>query len=141
MNIEPVITIRNLKMRFGSKEVLKGINLEVFRNQIIGYIGPNGAGKSTTVKIGKNHVYMSFSHQQMMTDAMKPLGLSFFQLLSDEFPLIQVGGRLFFDIAHDLASPTGQKIVLMAAGKMDPLMHNAIKSIMKRKAFSMGSSK
>ncbi|EHQ89091.1 ABC transporter ATP-binding protein [Desulfosporosinus youngiae] len=51
MNIEPVITIRDLKMRFGSKEVLKGINLEVFRGQIIGYIGPNGAGKSTTVKI------------------------------------------------------------------------------------------
>lgn len=83
----------------------------------------------------KNHVYMSFSHQQMMTDAMKPLGISFFQLLSDELPLIQVGGRLFFDIAHDLASPMGQKIVLMAAGKMDPLMHNAIKSIIKRKAF------
>ena len=41
------------------------------------------------VQDGKNHVYMSFSHQQMMTDAMKPLGLSFFQLLSDEFPLIQ----------------------------------------------------
>jgi pyruvate,water dikinase len=87
------------------------------------------------VQDGKNHVYMSFSHQQMMTDAMKPLGLSFLQLLSDEFPLIQVGGRLFVDLAHDLASPTGQKIVLMAAGKMDPLMHNAIKSIMKRKAF------
>ena len=77
------------------------------------------------VQDGKNHVYMSFSHQQMMTDAMKPLGVSFFQLLSDEFPMIQVGGRLFIDIAHDLASPTGQKIVLMAAGKMDPLMHNA----------------
>ena len=86
------------------------------------------------VQDGKNHVYMSFSHQQMMTDAMKPLGLSFFQLLSDEFPLIQVGGRLFFDIAHDLASPTGQKIVLMAAGKMDPLMHNAIKSINEAKS-------
>jgi phosphoenolpyruvate synthase/pyruvate phosphate dikinase len=28
------------------------------------------------VQDGKNHVYMSFSHQQMMTDAMKPLGLS-----------------------------------------------------------------
>ncbi|ATW26653.1 phosphoenolpyruvate synthase [Candidatus Formimonas warabiya] len=93
------------------------------------------------VQDGKNHVYMSFSHQQMMTDAMKPLGVSFFQLLSDEFPLIQVGGRLFFDIAHDLASPTGQKIVVMAAGKMDPLMHNAIKSIMKRKAFMKSLSR
>ncbi|MDP4083340.1 MAG: ABC transporter ATP-binding protein [Bacillota bacterium] len=31
--------------------VLKGIDLTVYRGQIIGYIGPNGAGKSTTIKI------------------------------------------------------------------------------------------
>lgn len=87
------------------------------------------------VQDGKNHVYMSFGHQQMMIDAMKPLGLSLFQLFSNEFPLVQAGGRLFIDIAHDLASSMGQKIVLMAAEKMDPLMHNAIKSIAKRDAF------
>lgn len=50
-NQQPIITIRDLKMNFGKKEVLKGINLEVHEGQIIGYIGPNGAGKSTTVKI------------------------------------------------------------------------------------------
>nr|WP_080283508.1 ABC transporter ATP-binding protein [Clostridium botulinum] len=38
-------------MSYGSKEVLKGINLDVNKGEIIGYIGPNGAGKSTTVKI------------------------------------------------------------------------------------------
>ena len=48
---ESVISIKNLKMNFGDKQVLKGINLEIQSGQIIGYIGPNGAGKSTTVKI------------------------------------------------------------------------------------------
>lgn len=48
---DPIITMRDLKMNFGDKEVLKGINLDVYKGQIIGYIGPNGAGKSTTVKI------------------------------------------------------------------------------------------
>lgn len=48
---EPIIEIKDLKMNFGSKEVLKGINLNVHKGEIIGYIGPNGAGKSTTVKI------------------------------------------------------------------------------------------
>ncbi|WP_027625062.1 ABC transporter ATP-binding protein [Clostridium lundense] len=48
---EPIITMRDLKMSFGDKQVLKGINLDVYKGQIIGYIGPNGAGKSTTVKI------------------------------------------------------------------------------------------
>ncbi|MEL7654319.1 MAG: phosphoenolpyruvate synthase [Bacillota bacterium] len=93
------------------------------------------------VRDGKNHVYMSFSHQQMMTDAMKPLGSSFFQLSTDDFPLIQIGGRLYFDIAHDLASPTGQKIVLMAVDKMDPLMHTALRSLIKRKAFMKSLSR
>ena len=48
---ESVISIKDLKMSFGDKQVLKGINLEIQSGQIIGYIGPNGAGKSTTVKI------------------------------------------------------------------------------------------
>jgi ABC-2 type transport system ATP-binding protein len=48
---ERILTIRDLKMNFGEKEVLKGVNLEVKKGEIIGYIGPNGAGKSTTVKI------------------------------------------------------------------------------------------
>lgn len=48
---ESVISIKDLRMSYGSKEVLKGINLEIYKGQIIGYIGPNGAGKSTTVKI------------------------------------------------------------------------------------------
>jgi ABC-2 type transport system ATP-binding protein len=38
-------------MKYDDRYVLKGIDLEAYRGQIIGYIGPNGAGKSTTVKI------------------------------------------------------------------------------------------
>ncbi|MFP3322388.1 ABC transporter ATP-binding protein [Planococcus sp. SIMBA_160] len=46
-----VLSIQNLTMNYGGKQVLNGINLEVASGEIIGYIGPNGAGKSTTVKI------------------------------------------------------------------------------------------
>jgi ABC-2 type transport system ATP-binding protein len=49
--MEPIITVRNLTKSYGEKIVLKGINLDIYPGQIIGYIGPNGAGKSTTVKI------------------------------------------------------------------------------------------
>jgi pyruvate,water dikinase len=84
---------------------------------------------------GQNHIYTSIGHQQMMTDAIKPLGISFFQLLSDEVPLRKAGGRLFFDLTHDLASPIGREIILRTWGKADPLMHNAILNLMKRKAF------
>lgn len=51
MDTQPIISIRNLYKSYDQKQVLKGINLDVYPGQIIGYIGPNGAGKSTTVKV------------------------------------------------------------------------------------------
>lgn len=49
--MEPIVSIKDLKMSYSTENVLKGINLDIYQGQIIGYIGPNGAGKSTTVKI------------------------------------------------------------------------------------------
>ncbi|MBV6686247.1 ABC transporter ATP-binding protein [Bacillus sp. JRC01] len=48
---QPILSLHQLKKAYNGKEVLKGVDLDVFPGQIIGYIGPNGAGKSTTVKI------------------------------------------------------------------------------------------
>ncbi|GAB6179236.1 phosphoenolpyruvate synthase [Desulfotomaculum defluvii] len=87
------------------------------------------------VKDKENHVYMSFGHQQMMTDPIKPLGMSFLELLSGDFPMSKAGGRLFMDLTYDLASPIGRKIVLSTIGKNDPLMLNAILNLIQRKDF------
>ncbi|GGL49255.1 ABC transporter ATP-binding protein [Sporolactobacillus putidus] len=46
-----ILSMKNLTMNYGNGPVLKGIDLDVYRGQIVGYIGPNGAGKSTTVRI------------------------------------------------------------------------------------------
>lgn len=50
-DMKPIIQIQNLVKHYPGKQVLKGIDLDVYPGQVIGYIGPNGAGKSTTVKI------------------------------------------------------------------------------------------
>jgi len=43
--------MRDLRKSYSNKAVLKGISLDIYAGQVIGYIGANGAGKSTTVKI------------------------------------------------------------------------------------------
>lgn len=51
MNKQKQISLKKLQMEYGTQRVLKGIDLDVFQGDIIGYIGSNGAGKSTTIKI------------------------------------------------------------------------------------------
>jgi len=48
---EPVISVRGLRMRYGSLEAVAGIDLDVFPGEIFAFLGPNGAGKTTTVEI------------------------------------------------------------------------------------------
>ncbi len=47
----PVITVRGLVKRYGRREAVGGVDLEVHRGEIFAFLGPNGAGKTTTVEI------------------------------------------------------------------------------------------
>ncbi|MGO1538338.1 MAG: ABC transporter ATP-binding protein [Leucobacter sp.] len=47
----PVISVSDLHMRYGNKQVLDGLNLTVYPDEVVAMLGPNGAGKSTTVEI------------------------------------------------------------------------------------------
>ena len=82
----------------------------------------------------ENHVYISTGHQQMMTDAMKPLGLSFFLLMTPAL-MRTAGGRLFVDVAPMLASPSGRNTIINVLGKFDPLMKDALTTIVSRGDF------
>ncbi|MBD4898885.1 phosphoenolpyruvate synthase, partial [Xanthomonas citri pv. citri] len=80
----------------------------------------------------ENHVYISVGHQQMMTDPIKPLGLSFF-LLTTVAPMRKAGGRLFVDVTHHLASPDSREVFLKGMGQHDQLLKDALMTIIKRR--------
>ncbi|XVS61044.1 rifamycin-inactivating phosphotransferase [Actinosynnema sp. CA-299493] len=82
----------------------------------------------------ENHVYVSVGHQQMMTDAMKPLGLSVWQMTTPR-PMAEAGGRLFVDVTPVLASPTGRVGLLTVIGKSDPLIDDALRTVLDRDGF------
>jgi rifampicin phosphotransferase len=83
---------------------------------------------------GENHVYVSVGHGQMMTDPMKPLGLSVWQLTTPR-PMNEAGGRLFVDVTRALGSPTSRAGLLEVMGKSDPLIRDALETILDRGDF------
>ncbi|WP_431209782.1 ABC transporter ATP-binding protein [Puia sp. P3] len=49
--MQMIISVRDLKKKYGDFEAVKGISFEVKEREIFGLLGPNGAGKSTTLEI------------------------------------------------------------------------------------------
>ncbi|MFD0352183.1 rifamycin-inactivating phosphotransferase [Streptomyces sp. NPDC127110] len=82
----------------------------------------------------ENRVYVSVGHQQMMTDAMKALGLSVWQLTAMA-PMHEAGGRLFVDVTERLASPASRAGLLDVIGRGDPLVRDALETVLGRDGF------
>jgi rifampicin phosphotransferase len=81
-----------------------------------------------------NHVYISVGHNQMMTDAIKPLGLSLWQMTTPA-SMSEAGGRLFVDVTARLAAPASRADFLDLAGKLDPLLRDALQTVVDRGDF------
>jgi rifampicin phosphotransferase len=77
------------------------------------------------------HVFVSVGHQQMMTDPMKPLGISFWQLTAAA-PMHPAGGRLFVDVSGHLGSPTNREALVGGFERSDPLTGDALRTIAER---------
>jgi pyruvate,water dikinase len=76
-------------------------------------------------------VYVSVGHGQMMTDAMKPLGRSVFQLTA--MPVMhEAGSRLFVEVTDRLASPAAAAGMIAVMGRSDPLVGDALQTVIDR---------
>jgi phosphoenolpyruvate synthase/pyruvate phosphate dikinase len=82
------------------------------------------------------HVYVSVGHGQMMTDAMRPLGISVWQHTA-LIAMHEAGSRLFVDVTARLASPATRALTLDVFGRADPLLRDALESVLSRDGFPM----
>ncbi|MEW9531783.1 rifamycin-inactivating phosphotransferase [Microbispora sp. NPDC049125] len=124
---------RRIEAHFGRPQdiewCLAGDDFQIVQSRPITTLFPIPAARD-----GENHVYLSVGHQQMMTDPMKPLGLSMWQLTAMA-PMHEAGGRLFVDATRMLASPAGRTAFLEMAGRSDPLTKDALETLFERHDF------
>jgi len=61
---DAIIKVTGLNCYFGSLQVLKNLNLEVYRNEILGVIGPANSGKTTFLRALNRLNYLNVSYSQ-----------------------------------------------------------------------------
>ncbi|WP_192580655.1 rifamycin-inactivating phosphotransferase [Micromonospora sp. AMSO1212t] len=122
---------RRIEARFGCPQdiewALTGDDIHVLQSRPITTLFPVPAAAVD----GRFHVYLSVGHQQMMTDAMKPLGLSMWRLTAMA-PMHEAGGRLFVDATPHLSTPAGRTAFLGMIGRADPLTRDALETVLAR---------
>src|SRR5690349_8015125 len=62
----PVIDVRDLRMRYGSTEVLRGVSFQIQPGEVVCVLGPNGAGKTTTIEILEGFRLRSAGHVEVL---------------------------------------------------------------------------
>jgi pyruvate,water dikinase len=80
-----------------------------------------------------NRVYISVGHQQMMTDALRPLGLSFWHMVNPR--MVEAGSRLFVDVTAALSNPSARAAQLAMLEKGQPLISSALQKLLERPGF------
>jgi len=64
--MEPVLDVHDLRMRYGSTDVLKGVSFEARAGEVVALLGPNGAGKTTTIEILEGFRMRSAGHVRVL---------------------------------------------------------------------------
>lgn len=90
------------------------------------------------------HVMFSFGHQQMMTNAMKPLSLSVWKTLfpfgkdkvgNESGSTLDAGGRLFMDVTPVMYLKPARKILPILLSNIDERISRAVKEVVHRESF------
>ena len=63
----PLVTLRNIALRFGGPPLLDGVTCHVEAGQRIGLLGRNGAGKTSLMRLLAGVIPVSYTHLTLPT--------------------------------------------------------------------------
>jgi ABC-type multidrug transport system ATPase subunit len=95
----PVLHINGLTKRFGNKQAVDGVSLEVRGGEIVGLLGPNGAGKSTTFLCAAGLLRPdagSFSWDGIDLDSRRGQTIALIPETPDVYPMLTVWEHMVF---------------------------------------------
>lgn len=134
---------RSIEKHFGSPQDIEWclVNDEIFivQSRPITTLFP-----VPVVNDDKLHLFISFGHVQMMTEAMKPLGISVLRTLfplgkssplGESSILLEAGGRLYVDFTKVLEYPQLRKRVPQILMNVDELIGQTVQSFVSREEF------
>jgi ABC-2 type transport system ATP-binding protein len=109
---QSAIAVCGVFKRFGRKEVLRDISMEVHAGQIVGLLGPSGAGKTTLVRLiagseeaDGGNIYVDGLHMQDLA-ALERIGY----MAQEDALYIELSGRENLEFFGSLAGLTGGKL-------------------------------
>jgi ABC-2 type transport system ATP-binding protein len=119
--VDAAITVMGVSKRFGQKEVLNGVSMEVHAGQIVGLLGPSGAGKTTLVRLiagsdvaDGGNIYVDSLHMPDLT-ALEHIGY----MAQADALYLELSGRENLKFFGALSGLTGKKLIEGLARAVD----------------------
>lgn len=110
-----MVTVKNLKKRYGDKQAVDGVSFEVKKGEIFGILGPNGAGKTTTLEMMET--LREIDAGEVIIDgidvAKHPQKIKYLIGVQPQSPAFQDKTRLT-EIIEMFAAAYGEKVDVMA---------------------------
>jgi phospholipid/cholesterol/gamma-HCH transport system ATP-binding protein len=119
---EPIISVRDLWVGFGSKMVLKGLDLDVARGQVMGFVGGSGQGKSVLTRAILGLVRKKSGHIQVFGEDIDLMSPDEHRVVERRWGVMFQGGALFssLNVRQNIQAPMREYLSLSQA-TMDDL--------------------
>jgi phospholipid/cholesterol/gamma-HCH transport system ATP-binding protein len=121
---EPVISVRDLWVGFGSKMVLKGLDLDVPRGKVMGFVGGSGQGKSVLTRTILGLVRKKSGHIDVFGEDLDRMSQNEHRVVERRWGVMFQGGALFssLNVRQNIQAPMREYLQLSQATMDDLVM-------------------
>jgi phospholipid/cholesterol/gamma-HCH transport system ATP-binding protein len=106
-NGKPIIRIRDLVFRRGSRTILDGINIDIHRGSIVAFMGPSGVGKTTILRLISGQLRPHSGTVEVKGQHVSAMSDRELQRFRRNFGVLLQDGALFTDLTvfENIATP------------------------------------